>query len=220
MENGRMGGKMSKFPLERDKTIATLVRENICLFPALLKEIGECCGFHPTISENLLEIYEAFNDYGLNMVHQCFVKKEMNLGGRFLQYRFAQWLAERHKQMKKIDFGREISTVGEIDLVGRDKNDDIIVVAECKCRKEKAKKADFDEWIENVKLIKQAIGDKLRVAYFVDISGYTQEALDSLYERKDITSDGKLKTGVIGRVKLRLCEEREGEIIQKRFNKC
>jgi len=205
---------MGDLPPERDEIIATLVRNNIRLFPALLKEISECCGFHPTISENLSETYDAFNDYGLNMVYRCFVKKETDLRERFMQYRFVQWLAKRHKQMKKMDFGRRISTIGEIDLVGYDENGDIIVVAECMCRKEKAEKEDLDKWIENVKLLKQAIADKLKIAYFVDISGYTQEAIDRLFRRKDITRDGKLKTGIIGKVRLCLCEEHEGRIKQ------
>lgn len=205
---------MGELPLERDEIITILVRNRVRLFPALLREISECCGFHPTISENLLETYEAFNDYGLNMVYRCFVRKEMDLGERFMQYRFVQWLAKRHKQMKEIEFSREISTVGEIDLLVRDENEDIIVLVECNCGKEKAREEDLDKWIENVKLIKKAMADKLKMAYFVNISSYTQEALDSLFRRKDITSDGKLKTGIVGRVKLCLCEEQEGKIEQ------
>ncbi|UCC32888.1 MAG: hypothetical protein JSW53_03555 [Candidatus Bathyarchaeota archaeon] len=203
---------MGGLPLERDEIIAILVRDNLRLFPALLREISECCGFHAPTCEDLYEIYGAFNDYGLNMVYRCFVKREMTSEERFTQYRFVQWLAKRHKQMKKMDFGRGMSTVGGIDLVGRDENDDIIIVVECSCREEKAREEDLDKWIENVKLIKKAIADKLKMAYFVDIRGYTQEALDSLLRRKDITSDGRLKTGVIGRVNLGLCEEQEGQI--------
>jgi len=198
-----------------------LVKNKIRLLPAVLKDIGEQCRFHPVSKGTLFKIYSSFNECGLNIAYRCFVKNEMDSGGKFLEYRFVQWLAKRHKEIKDWRFRERISPFGEIDIIGIDENGEIIVMAECKSRKGKAKKAHLDKWVDNVKMLKQkdGIADDLKEAYFVNISGYTQETLDRLFERKEITSDFKLKTGVVEKVKLALCEEREGNTKQLRIRK-
>jgi len=198
-----------------------LVKNKIRLLPAVLKDIGEQCRFHQVSRGTLFKIYSSFNECGLDIAYRCFVKKEMDSRGRFLEYRFVQWLAKRHKEIKDWKFREKIRPFGEFDIVGIDENNEIIIIAECKSRKGKAKRAQLDKWIDNAKMIKQkdGIADDLKEAYFVNISGYTRETLDRLLERKDITSDFKLKTGKVEKVKLALCEEREGNIKQHRIQK-
>lgn len=199
--------------LEKEKMLADLVRSKIRLHPSILMDMGKTYRFHPVFKGGLFKIYEEFNGRGLEMAYKCFITKESDPTGKCLEYRFAQWLAKKHKKIKAWIFRRRFSPIGEIDIVGYDENDRIIVVAECKCRKGKAKKQNLDKWIANVKLIKQKdVTPDLKVAYFVNLAGYTQEVLDRLFERSDITSDFKLKTGLAERVELCLCEERDGKI--------
>lgn len=195
--------------------LVDLVTNKIRLNPSILRDMGKTYRFHPVFRGGLFKIYEAFNKRGLEMAYKCFITKEFDQTGKCLEYRFAQWLAKKHKQIKAWIFRRRFSPVGEIDIIGYNENDDVIVIAECKCRKGKAKKQNLDKWIANVKLIKQKdIAPDLKIAYFVNLGGYTQETLDRLFERSDITSDLKLKTGVLEKVKLGLCEERDGKIKQ------
>lgn len=201
--------------------IHDLVKNKIRLLPVVLKDIGEQCRFHPAPRGTLFKIYSSFNECGLDIAYRCFVRKEIDSRGKFLEYRFVQWLTKRHKKIKDWRFRERIRPFGEFDIVGVDEENEIIVIAECKGRKGKAKKAHLDKWIDNVKMLKQkdGIADHLKAGYFVNVSGYTQETLDRLFERKDITSDLKLKTGVWESVRLALCEEREGSIKQLRIRK-
>jgi len=210
--------KREKEPeLSREKLIHELMSQKVRLHPSLLKEIGEKFRFFPEVKGELFKIYKSFNLPALKTVHACFVKNEIDSKGRFLEYRFAQWLAKHDEKIEELDIDKKFPEIGEIDVVGYDKDKKIIAIAECKARETKAKAEDLDKWITNVKLI---IGDQkkkedkryLSKAFFVNTKGYTEEALNRFKKRSDVTSSGKLKVSWLERIDIGLYEEREGKI--------
>lgn len=210
--------KRQKEPeVNREKLIHELLSQKVRLHPSLLKEFGEKFRFFPEVKGNLFKIYSSFNLPALKTAYACFIKNEVDSRGRFLEYRFAQWLIKYNKEIEELDIDKKIPEIGEIDVVGYDKRKKIVAIAECKAREMKAKAEDLDKWITNVKLIiekqKKKEGERyLSKAFFVNLSGYTEEALSRFVKRPDVTSSGKLKIGWIEKIDVTLCEEREGKI--------
>jgi len=201
------------------------MENKVKLHPSLIEEFGEIFRFHPKTRGNPFDIFSEFTDEALKVAYDCFVKHELDSRGRFLEYRFAQWLTKYNKEIVELDIDKKIPDIGEIDVVGYGKDKRIITIAECKSRGMKAKAEDLDKWITNVKLIienqKRKYDERyLSEAFFVNLSGYTDEALSRFVKRPDVTSTGKLKVGWGGleKIDIGLCEEREG-IIKKVFPK-
>jgi len=208
----------------REKTIYELMARKVVLHPSLIEELGEKFRFHPQIKGNPFEVYDAFNDEALKTVYECFVDHMLDRRGRFLEYRFAQWLAGRNKAIKKIDIDKKMP-FGEIDVVGYDKDGRIICIAECKAGKEKASKEDVDPWLRNVELVFSKTNGSLESAYFVNVAGFTEGTRKRMLESGKIDQKGFLSLGFgldlsadwlvrRKRVNIFLCEERSGQIQQ------
>ena len=216
--------KKIKADLVRNDIINALVVNNVKLHPSIIEELGTKFRFHQRTKGHLFDIYNAFTDAALKAVYSCFVKNEYDRGGRFLEYRFAQWLVGKERQIHKIDFDKKMS-FGEIDVLGYDEDKKIICMAECKARKDKASKEHIDPWLNNVKTIYEKYGESLKTAYFVNVAGFTdgikKRMLESVSESGGLSVGGlsaRISCGGlwIGKqiVNIRLCEERAGKIKQ------
>lgn len=212
----------------RGELIADLLKKKVKLHSSLIEEFGEIFRFHPKTRGNLFDIYDTFTDEALEVVYDCFVERKLDPRGRFLEYRFAQWLAEKDKEINKIAIDKNISSIGEIDVVGYDKYGKIISIAECKARKSKASKEDIDPWLRSVELVFNFTRGSLRKAYFVNVAGFTDGIKERMLEDKRISENGfflleksplKIVKGeiIIGfknGVNIYLCEERSGQLRQ------
>ena len=234
-ERIRRRGKITK----REKTevevkfskaeiVYELLKENIRLHKSLIEKLGEKYRFHPKLRGGWHRIYDSFNEDALKVVHECFIEKKLDRKGRYLEYRVAQWLTRANKAIDKIEIDKKIPGIGEIDVVGYDKNGNIICIAECKARRQKATKEEIDPWLRNVELIFNETKGTLKKAYFVNVAGFTDGIKKRMLEDKRINKKGffLLKKSlfkitedaiVIGHkegVNIFLCEERAGKIKQ------
>jgi hypothetical protein len=216
-----------KMALSRAEIITSLMENKVKLHPSIIEEFGEKFRFHPETRGDIFTIYKAFPDEALKTVYDCFVENKLDERGRFLEYRFAQWMANKDKEITKIDIRKKIPNIGEIDVIGYNKDGKIISIAECKARRGKASKEDIDPWLRSIELIKNIEGS-LKNAYFVNVAGFTPGIKERMLEDRRINEDGffKIKTSlvkftkealIIGAkegVNIYLCEERAGKIKQ------
>jgi hypothetical protein len=228
---GRMEGREKteiKATLSRAEIITSLMENKVKLHPSIIEEFGEKFGFHPKTKGDIFAIYNTFTDEALRTVYDCFIKKKLDRTGRFLEYRFAQWMANRDKEITRIDIDKQIPNVGEIDVIGYDEYGKIISIAECKARRSKASKEDIDPWLRSIELIFNKTKGSLKKAYFVNVAGFTDGIIERMLQDKRIEKDGffivrksivKFTEGdIVFRAKegvnIYLCEERSGKIEQ------
>lgn len=218
----------TEITLSRAEMLVKLLENNVRLHPSLIEELGEKFRFHADTKGPLHNIYSKFPEDALRAVYECFIECKIDERGRYLEYRFAQWLAKTDKRINKIDIDKKIPNIGEIDVIGYDKKGRIIVIAECKARKSKASKEDIDPWLRNVELIFNETKGSLTDAYFINIMGFTDEIRKRMLEDKRIDERGFFKIkrsfvkivegdivfGALEGVNIHLCEERSGEIKQ------
>jgi len=214
-----------KIDLSKSEIITSLMENKIRLHPSIIEEFGEKFRFHPKTKGNIFNIYNTFSNDALKTVYNCFVENKLDERGRFLEYRFAQWLVNKDKQISKIDIDKKIpkTNIGEIDVIGYDKIGNIIALAECKARKGKAPKEQIDPWLKSVELIYNHTQGNLKDAYFVNVAGFTDGIKERMLEDKRINEEGffGMKWGfdwgdIIKKkgVYIFLFEERAGEIKQ------
>lgn len=212
--------------LSRAEIINNLQKNKLKLDHSIIEEFGRKYRFHSTKSRDLFETYDAFTDEALRAVYDCFINHEYDSRGRFLEYRFGQWLIGKDKQVEKIEIDKKIQGIGEIDVVGYDKEDKIVCICECKARKTKASKEQIDPWLRSVELLYSRTENTLKRAYFVNVAGFTDGIKTRMLENKNLDSKGLLKmkwgldihsSGIeFGKkgVNIFLCEERSGKIMQ------
>jgi hypothetical protein len=216
-----------KASVSRAEIITSLMENKIKFHPSIIEEFGENFRFHPKTKGNPFDIYNTFTDEALRAVYDCFVEHKLDPRGRFLEYRFAQWLAEKDRQIDKIDIDKKIPNIGEVDVIGYDEDGKIISIAECKARRGKASKEEIDPWLRNIELIFRETKGSLKNAYFVNVAGFTDGIKERVLEDKRINNEGFLgiKWGIslskeeiiIGKTKgvnIFLLEERAGKIKQ------
>ena len=217
-----------KVSLSREKLLTDLVDRKIRLGSSIIKKFGHEFRFHPKTKGSLYSIYREFSDEALRVAHECFVRRTLDKRGRFLEYRFAQWLTKKDKAIDKVEIDKKIVGIGEIDVVGYSKKGDIISIAECKARKGKASKEQIDPWLKNVELIFNKTKQTLKRAYFVNVAGFTDGIKRRIVEGGGINrkgflvleksrvklTEGALWFGYKAGVNIFLCEERTGKIKQ------
>jgi len=214
-----------KVKVSRAEIITGLMENKVKLHPSIIEEFGENFRFHPKTRGNPFDIYNTFTDEALKSVYDCFVEHKLDPRGRFLEYRFAQWLAEKDRQIDKIDIDKKIPIIGEIDVIGYDGDGKIISIAECKARRGKASKEEIDPWLRSVELIFKETKGSLENAYFVNVAGFTDGIKERVLEDKRIDDKGffgmkwglDLSTDWLVKkkgVNIFLCEERAGKIKQ------
>jgi hypothetical protein len=223
-----MEGTATKTTLSRAEIITSLVENKVKLHPSIIEEFGEKFRFHPKTKGDLFTIYNTFTDEALRAVYDCFIEKKLDRSGKFLEYRFAQWMANRDKEIAKIDIEKTIPNVGQIDVIGYNEEGKIISIAECKARKNKASKEEIDPWLRNVELIFNITKGSLKKAYFVNVAGFTDGIVERMLQDERIEENGffiirkaavKFAEGAIvfgakEGVNIYLCEERSGKIEQ------
>jgi hypothetical protein len=210
----------------RAEIINILQKNKLKLDHSIIEEFGRKYRFHPTKRRDLFETYDAFTDEALEATYDCFINHEYDSKGRFLEYRFGQWLISKDKQVEKIEIDKTIQGIGEIDVVGYDKEDKMVCIGECKALKSKASKEQIDPWLRTVELLYRRTEDALKRAYFVNVAGFTDGIKTRMLENKNLDNKGLLKIkwgfditwsstsfGKKG-VNIFLCEERSGKIMQ------
>jgi hypothetical protein len=215
--------------LSRAEIINNLQKNKLKLDHSIIEEFGRKYRFHPTKSRDLFETYDAFTDEALKAVYDCFINDEYSARydskGRFLEYRFGQWLTDKDKQVERIEIDKKIQGIGEIDVVGYDKEKKMVCIGECKARKNKASKEQIDPWLRSVELLFRRSENALKRAYFVNVAGFSDGIKTRMLENKNLDSKGllKMKWGLdfdseflLSKkgVNIFLCEERAGKIMQ------
>lgn len=149
-------------------------------------------------------LYNKMDERMLESIHRIFVKKETDGKGRFLEFRFANFLMKHSKVIfPRLRIRYKLEGIGEIDIIGFDseKKPKPLLLAECKDRKMKFE--DVDKWIENIRRVFSKYNGSLMEAYLVGSSGYTQETIKRIESSPEIDSKkGFLKMGgVSSRIK-------------------
>lgn len=213
--------------ISRPDIMHELLKDKLKLDHSIIEEFGRKFRFHPKTRGNLFDIYDAFTDEALKAVYGCFINNEYDDRGRFLEYRFSQWLSKKEKQVEKIEIDKPIQGIGEIDVVGYDKQNKLICIGECKARKNKASKEQIDPWLRTIELLYNRTERTLERAYFINVAGFTYGIKTRMLENTNLNSSGllKIKWGIkldsegsisFGKhgVNISLCEERAGKIKQ------
>jgi hypothetical protein len=133
--------------------------------------------------------YDKMDERMLENIHRIFIKKETDGKGRFLEYRFANFIMKH----SKVDFARlkiryPLPEIGEIDVIGFDsqKKPKPLLVAECKDRPMKYE--DVDKWISNIKRIYSRYDGSLIQAYLVGSNGYTEGTIKRIEDLEEVDS--------------------------------
>ena len=188
--------------------------------PCLLEEIASSIK-EPFSGGKGAALFDKMNDPMLNYVHRIFVKKESDKKGLFLEYRTANFI-KRHSDfdVEYLKIRTKLPQISEIDVLGYDSKDNIVVMAECKDRN--VKKEDVAKWIENTRRIYTDYGNTLEESYFVTSSKLTNENIEYIETSKDvIAKTGQLKTisGLLGRISQNLNDSHKNKAAPSCFFK-
>ena len=172
---------------------------------------------------SLRTILEKASGDFLKLLHRIFVRKENDKRGRFLEYRTALWIAKKHRgEITKIDVDYKVPGVGELDVVGLDEDDRVVVFAECKTRP--VRYEDIDKWLSNIKRVFNQYPGVIAYSYFVSSSGYSRGVIDRVKKSPEI-SNGKLMMPLTDAIKsilsggfrrsvdIEIIDERKGKFI-------
>jgi len=162
------------------------------------------------------KVYGSLNESALDTLFRVFVKHENDRTGRFLEYRFGNWLLRRNKDVVNMEFRKKLigesRSVHEIDIVGYNNKANVFVIGECKSQRGPATKDHITKWINIVTDLIKNNDDypELEYAYFVSRGYYADDSIKML---DGATENGKLKLGWFGpSIKMQLYEERDGKI--------
>lgn len=141
-------------------------------------------------------MYKDLDEKVLEDIYFAFAKKSHDKSGRFLEYRFADWIWRKDEIAKfdTIDFRRPHvrgeNNIHEIDRVALDEDDNIVLITECKARQGPATKEQISKFLNMLKDVKRGReGDYLKGGYFVSFGGYSPEALDMI--KGNVDDEGK-----------------------------
>ena len=193
----------------------------------VLEQIAEFL-HEPPPSGRGFSLYDGMSDKLLKTVYQIFVRGE-SLRGRGLEFRFANWLLwHLPRNVVRLKIRHNEPPVGELDVVGFDPKDNIVVMAECKDRP--IGYEDITKWISNAKTLYNEGGFKLEEAYMVCSAGYTEGTLERMIALPEVDDhSGALKMGLgitarsfllasdikkAGKVQLKVFDFRDGHFIQ------
>lgn len=114
---------------------------------ALANDLGE-----PLLKGNSPN-YDNMNDSMLENIYRIFANKESDGYGKYLEYRFANFVIRKTKlDINNVKIRCEdFRDTGEIDFVGFNEKNQPLLMAECKDRK--VKHEDIEKWISNVRKI-------------------------------------------------------------------
>lgn len=130
-------------------------------------------------------LYKKMSEKFLERLYRVFVEKETDGKGRYLEYRFANFIKNKSTcDIARLKIRYDLPKVGEIDVLGFDSDDKPVFIAECKDRP--VKYEDIDKWISNVKRAYSEYGGSLTEAYFVGSAGYTDGTIKRLEDSNEI----------------------------------
>lgn len=140
--------------------------------------------FYNRIAEKLLE-----------RLYRVFIEKETDGEGRYLEYRFANYILRHSKEyISRLKIRSRLAKIGEIDVLGFDENDRPSLIAEVKDRP--VRYEDIDKWVSNVKRAYSEYGGSVMEAYFVGSAGYTEGTIKRLEDSNEIDAKkGYIKLG-------------------------
>lgn len=204
---------------EKAKLILDLTKQRIP--SSILEHVAKKARSPIRRSTHRLKVYESLNYKALNVLHRAFVKCETDRAGIFLELRLAKSLMKKNKDIVKVDFRKKLigasKVAHEVDVVGHDKDGEVIVIAESKARKAPTKKDHVIKWLKEIEDIAESdYYNKIGVAVFITLGGYTDDAIQTVKEDKRIDKKGelKIKLGFASRyyIYLYFLEERGGKI--------
>jgi len=171
------------------------------------------------------KILKSLNDGALDALYRTFVKHEKDRKGLFLEFRAANFIRRKYKDLadKIVIRKRHLGDIPrEFDVVCYDKKGRLRILCECKSKNNPVSVKDMNDFIANVKAILKngKYASHFEYAFFFTTSDYTQEAL-SIY-RKNVDKKGRMSTWIaslstlIDRVfvDIYLFIERDGQFIR------
>ena len=123
-----------------------------------------------------INYWDRMSDKMLETLHDVFIEKKEDKTGRFFEFRCAEYLAGRDKNISRIGIDIKNNDTGniEMDILGYRADGSIRFMAECKDKKSVEYK-DITAWLKRA----EALYDKgLKFAYFFSSAGYTQGTID------------------------------------------
>jgi len=133
--------------------------------------------------------YKTMNQNMLELIYRIFVKKESDVNGKFLEYRFANFLRS-HDELKveRIETRcKDFPNIcRDLDIVFFNSEGKPIAMAECKDTK--PKNSDLDKWLSNLKSLYALNKDSFKKAYFVCSKPITKEAINRFKGFQEVDS--------------------------------
>ncbi|MCL4341061.1 MAG: hypothetical protein M1431_03060 [Candidatus Thermoplasmatota archaeon] len=123
-----------------------------------------------------INYWDRMSDRMLEILHDVFIVKKEDKTGRYFEFRCAEYLAGKDKNISRIGIDVKNSDTGniEMDILGYRADESIRFMAECKDKKSVEYK-DITAWLKRA----EALYDKgLKLAYFFSSAGYTQGTID------------------------------------------
>jgi len=168
------------------------------------------------------KILKSLNDGALDALYRTFVKHEKDRKGLFLEFRAANFIRRKYKDLadKIVIRKRHLGDIPrEFDVVCYDKKGRLKILCECKSKSKPVSVKDMNDFIANVKAIlkNKNYTEHFEYAFFFTTSDYTQEAL-SIY-RKNVNKKGRMTIWSIplldgAFVDVYLFVERDGQFIR------
>ena len=183
------------------------------LSKAVLEEIAHYYKAPFVSKKNIFEQYESMSDEVLANIFRAFVQYEKDASGRYFEWRFGEFVHSKFK-CDKVEFRPKLigkdSITHEIDVVGKNKDGDIIVIAECKAKGGPPSREDIAKWLNSTEqILKTKIGDKLLYSCFASTSPFTQDAIKMVQAKGGDNGEWR---ALFKSVSLKLFEELEGRI--------
>jgi hypothetical protein len=127
----------------------------------------------------------------LEEAYRIFAMKENDHKGRYLEFRFANFLKLKYeRELARIKIRKKVPNVGELDIVGLDSENHYCLMAECKDRP--IRYEDVDKWLINIRRLYDLYGNRIKRAFIVGSKGYTPETLKRVEDLKNIDKKGRL----------------------------
>lgn len=181
-----------KIELNKAELILKLTESKEKINKSVLEEIANYI-HEPIPTGSGYSLYKKMSEKMLDRLYHVFIEKETDRQGRYLEYRFANFIQKLSRQnIARLKIRYDLPKVGEIDVLGFDSDDKPVLIAECKDRP--VKYEDVDKWISNVKRTHSEYDGSLMEAYFVGSQGYT----DGTIKRLEDSSEINAKKGFIG----------------------
>lgn len=142
----------------------------------------------PSIRENSPD-YKKMTQNMLEHIYRIFVKKESDTEGKFLEYRFANFVRKHDKfKVKRIETRcKDYPSISrDLDIIFFDENGNPTAMAECKDTK--MKNSDLDKWLSNLKSLYALNKNSFRKAYFVSSKPITKEAINRFKNMQEVDS--------------------------------